>query len=416
MCQASSGTRKPIILSLCDYYLPAYKAGGPPRSVANIVEQLSDEFTFRVVARDRDLGDSAPFPHCQPGTWQTVGKAEVLYLPPERLHLREFHRILGQTEYDVLYLNSFFAFRFAILPLTLRRLGLVPPRPLVLAPRGQFSAGALELKKTKKWAFLQAARLGGLDGDVFWQASSDFEQEDIRRVIGRNASVFVAPNLRGPAREGPFPEEQRSKAPGSLRVAFLSRISPKKNLDVALRMLAGLKGRVEFHIYGPKEDSDYWNECAHLIRNMPPNIQVTDHGAIRPEEVPAALRQHHLFFFPTRGENFGFVILDALLAGCPVLLSDQTPWRQLPEKGAGWDLPLEPREPMQQVLQRCVQMDDQTFQQLSRSARQYGQAVASDRQAADANRVLFRFAAERLPPSPRAGEAEKRPASGCRQV
>jgi glycosyltransferase involved in cell wall biosynthesis len=390
----SSGTRKPTILSLCDYYLPAYKAGGPPRSVANIVEQLSDEFAFRVVARDRDLGDSAPFSHCRRGTWQTVGKAEVLYLSPQRLHLQEFRRILAQTEYDVLYLNSFFAFRFAILPLTLRRLGLVPPRPLVLAPRGQFSTGAIQLKKTKKWAFLQAARIGGLYRDVLWQASSDYEKEDILRVFGRNASVFVAPNLRGPAQGEPFPEGLRSKAPGSLRAAFLSRISPKKNLDVALRMVASLKGRVEFHIYGPKEDPDYWNDCVRLIRNMPPNVQVTDHGAIRPEEVPAALRQHHLFFFPTRGENFGFVILDALLAGCPVLLSDQTPWRQLQEKGAGWDLPLEPRAPMQQVLQRCVEMDDEAFQRLSRSARHYGQAVASDGQAADANRVLFHCAAQ----------------------
>lgn len=394
MCQSPSGSRKPTILTLCDYYLPAYKAGGPPRSVANIVEQLGDEFAFRVVARDRDLGDAAPFPHCQPGTWQTVGKAEVLYLPPQRLHVEEFRRILGQTEYDVLYLNSFFAFRFAVVPLTLRRLGLVPPRPLVLAPRGQFSAGALQLKRTKKRAFLQAARIGGLYKDVLWQASSDYEKEDIHRVFGKNAAVFVAPNLRSPAPEQPLLAGQRRKAPGSLSVAFLSRISPKKNLDVALRMLANLKGRIEFHIYGPREDSDYWNACARLIQDMPPNVRVADHDAIRPEEVQAALRQHHLFFFPTRGENFGFVVLDALLAGCPVLLSDQTPWRQLPEKGAGWDLPLEPRAAMQQVLERCVEMDDEAFQRLSRSARQYGQAVASDRQAADANRVLFHCAAD----------------------
>jgi glycosyltransferase involved in cell wall biosynthesis len=43
---------------------------------------------------------------------------------------------------------------------------------------------------------------------------------------------------------------------------------------------------------------------------------------------------------PTYNENFGYVILEALLAGCPVILSDQPPWRDLEARQVGWTIPL----------------------------------------------------------------------------
>ena len=54
-----------------------------------------------------------------------------------------------------------------------------------------------------------------------------------------------------------------------------------------------------------------------------------------------SLAKNDLFFFPAHGENYGHVIAEAMAAGCPVLISDQTAWRNLEEKGAGWDLPLD---------------------------------------------------------------------------
>ena len=40
-------------------YLPGYKAGGPIRSVANLIDALGDDFEFRVVTSDKDLGEDA---------------------------------------------------------------------------------------------------------------------------------------------------------------------------------------------------------------------------------------------------------------------------------------------------------------------------------------------------------------------
>jgi glycosyltransferase involved in cell wall biosynthesis len=58
---------------------------------------------------------------------------------------------------------------------------------------------------------------------------------------------------------------------------------------------------------------------------------------------------------PSRGENFGHIVPEAWAAGCPVLVSDRTPWRNLAQQGVGWDLPLEPQVWVDAV-QRCLDL------------------------------------------------------------
>ena len=63
------------------------------------------------------------------------------------------------------------------------------------------------------------------------------------------------------------------------------------------------------------------------------------------------------------------MILKALCAGCPVLISDQTPWRDLEENGVGWDLLSKP-EMFRQVLQQYVDMNNDEYVKSSESARE----------------------------------------------
>ena len=101
-----------------------------------------------------------------------------------------------------------------------------------------------------------------------------------------------------------------------------------------------MRSRVNFEIFGPAEDAAYWKSCQDLIANLPPNIRVHWHGETSNDGVVAAMATTDLFFLPTAGENFGHAIFEALSTGVPVLISDQTPWRDLAAASAGWDLPL----------------------------------------------------------------------------
>jgi len=377
------------ILILRAYYLPGYKSGGPIRTIANLVDRLGDELEFKIVTADRDSGDGKPYPNIDVNNWNRVGKADVFYMSPKRRSLREIKQIFCSTECDVIYLNSFFSPHFTIKPLLLRRLRLIPDEPLILAPRGEFSPGALGLKSLKKRVYLLIAKVLGLYRGIVWQASSVHEEADIRRWFGEDVPVMIAPNLPPLVHAVHELPPKPEKIEGCLKILFLSRVSRKKNLDGALKMLIGLKGRIQFDINGPMEDKIYWEKCKKIISRLPVNIDVRYCGSVEHDKVGVAMREHDLFFLPTLGENFGHVILEALYAGCPVLISDQTPWRDLEEKGIGWDLALSKPEMFQDVLQRCVDMNNKEYVKWSERAWEYGLQVTKDDKVVEQNRRLF---------------------------
>ena len=377
------------IFTFAGFYLPGYKAGGPIRTFANMVDRLGNEFEFKIITADRDFGDTKPYPGIKIDGWNRVGKADVFYMSPNRRSLRDFRRLLYSIEYNILYLNSFFSPHFTIKPLLLRRLRLIPDRPLVIAPRGEFSSGALGLKSLKKRVYITAAKAFGLYKRAVWQASSEHEEADIRLWLGSDVRVIIAPNLPPLINAADGSVVVKEKTSGCIKIIFLSRISRMKNLDGALEMLKGLKGRVGFNIYGPMEDKSYWAECQKIISRLPENIKVRYCGSIKHDHVNAVMMKHDIFFLPTLGENFGHVILEALCAGCPVLISDRTPWRDLKEKGIGWDLPLSKPEMFQEVLQRCVDMNDEEYVDWPERAQQYGLGVTKDDGVVAQNRKLW---------------------------
>jgi len=377
------------ILTFVGYYLPGYKAGGPIRTLSNMVDRLGDEFQFKIITADRDFDDMKPYPGIKLDGWNRVGKADVFYMSSRMRSLKEFKKIICSTQCDVIYLNSFFSPHFTIKPLLLKRLGLIPDKPLIIAPRGEFSPGALGLKSLKKRVYLLAAKAFGLYRGIVWQASSEHEEADIRRWFGNDVRVLIAPNLPPALHSADKLPPKGGKIEGCLKIIFLSRISRMKNLNGALEMLKGLKGKVEFNIYGPMEDKSYWAECRKIISSLPENIEVRYCGSVEHDKVGAVMREHDIFFFPTLGENFGHVILEALCAGCPVLISDQTPWRDLENKGVGWDLSLDKPEMFRDVLQKCVDMDQDERAKWSRQAMNYGLEVTKDDGVVEQNRQLF---------------------------
>ena len=391
-----------VVLVLMQYYCPAFKGGGPIRSVSNAAERLVGQVFFRIVTRDRDFGDATAFSDILADSWQMVGQAEVNYRTPAAIRPFPMLKLLRETPHDVLYLNSLLNWRFSVVPLVWRRLGLLPQRPVLLAPRGELSQGALSLKPAKKRVYIRLAKMLGLVRGVTWHASSALEQREIEQWFsdsgpdGGRPEVRVALNL-GPALRGadgsPPPAH---KAAGSLRLVFVSRITAKKNLDYLLRLLPGLSGQIALDIYGPiGRHQAFWARCQSLIADMPPHVVVTYHGPIPNEKVAAVFAAHHVFCFPTLGENYGHVVLESLLAGCPVVISDQTPWQDLEERGVGWVIPLAERDRYAQVLQELVDMGQATFDAYSKRARTYATQAAGDESVLEQNRRLFEGLVER---------------------
>jgi glycosyltransferase involved in cell wall biosynthesis len=80
------------------------------------------------------------------------------------------------------------------------------------------------------------------------------------------------------------------------------------------------------------------------------------------------LQRSHIFALPTTGENFGHAIFEALAAGRPVLISDQTPWRHLRQAEAGWDIPLNASAEFRNAILAALDWDQNIFDHWSKSA------------------------------------------------
>ncbi len=387
-------SHKPRILILIEYYLPGFRAGGPVRATVNLVDWLGDEFDFSILTSDCEFGDPTPYPGVQTGNWYDRGKARVRYLAAHERTLTAFRRHLREIPYDLLYLNSVFA-NSTVYALLLKRLGQLPDRPVVVAARGTLSVSALDLKPRKKQVYLDLARALGLYERVIWHATSQAESEDIMRVFGKSAlahmgliTEFIS-NMPLP----PYADTDISssaKYQGAARIGFLGRVSPMKNLTFALETLRSIQGKVEFDIWGPIEDEAYWQRCRTIIETLPVSVNVSLKGAVAPDQVAAVMQGYHLFFLPSLSENFGHVILEALCAGCPVLTSDQTPWKELADHGAGWALPLDNPEAFRQRVQQIVDMDAEAMQDMVNHAARYGRSYIENTPAVEAMRSFLR--------------------------
>lgn len=382
---------RPIILCFVAYYLPGYRSGGPVRTIANFVDHLGGEFDIRIVTRDRDALDTAPYPDVKIDAWNTVGKAQVFYASDKTVNLRGMAKLIRETPHDVLYLNSFFAFGFTTLPLLARRLGWAPKSPCVIAPRGEFSQGAVALKARKKRLYMLATRMMGLYDGLHWQASSELELSDIHRELESVAvETSVASNLPPaiePAGLQAISYKPRNDEP--LRLVFLSRISPMKNLDFLLDVLKEVDFDVVLDIYGVVDDEEHWGNCKALISQLPPSVKVSYKGAIPHRKVSSIIAHYDLFVLPTRGENYGHAIAEALTWGTPVLISDQTPWRDLHKMGAGWDLPLSRKDLFLEVMKRVYVMDPVEYSLLRQSTSAYAMRKLSDPSVVASSRHLI---------------------------
>lgn len=350
---------KKRVLVLNGQYAPGYKGGGPIQSCINMVENLYEQFDFYVLCADRDYKETVPYSSVKIDQWNDVGHARVYYLSPEKQSLKGFEEAINGIDYDVMYLNGFFSPIFTIRPLLLRRMGRLKKMPVILTPRGDFTGGC-ENKKVKKYSYIFLAKLFGLYSGLLWHATSEIEERDIKQKFAK-ANVFTVPNL--PAKFVPK-KPCILKKPGELRLVFVSRIFPKKNIKYALEVLRKVnEGNVVFDIYGPMEDKGYWAECEELIKKMPDNVKVKYCGEAEHKEIPHIFEQYHAFFFPTLGENYGHVIVEAMMNNCLCILSKGvTPWDDYVCCGKFVN-DLANQSDFVNTIEELIQMDDYRFKE-----------------------------------------------------
>lgn len=356
------------ILVFVDWYEPGFKGGGPIRSVVNLVNNLNSFYEFFIFTSDRDLGDAMPYKGISTDKWCTLNNTSIFYASPPCLNWKSISQQIKLISPDFIYLNGMYALYYAIYPLLMKRLGITSAK-VILAPRGMLQNGALQFKAIKKKLFLNLISLLSIPKLINGHATDEQEKIDIYKHLPGINAVSVLPNFSSIPQKNPVVIK---KDKYSVAIAFVSRISPKKNLLFFVKLLKNLASPLKytFTIVGNIEDIFYWEECESIIKDLPKNIVVDYKGALKNDMVYDILSQHHIFVLPTEGENFGHAIFEALSMGRPVLLSDKTPWRNLQKTKAGWDLPLNNPAAFINVIKQVAEMDDKGYQLWSKGALQ----------------------------------------------
>ncbi|QOC92752.1 glycosyltransferase [Micromonospora craniellae] len=318
------------VLVTAEYFVPGWRAGGPVRSISDVLANASADIETTMLTRDHDLGSRDPYPGLS-GRWGRFGRTDIFYLGVRRpAHWRQLWRALRAVRFDLLYVNSVWS-TFSILPIVAARLGLLRVDRVLVAPRGEFGSAALRLHGLRKRIFLAGWRWVLGQPRVLWHATTPAEAADIRRVLPRARIAVVA------VASGPEPEQAPVALPptAQARLVFIGRISPMKNLDLVLGALAHVPVPVRLDIYGPLEDAGYWRRCQDLIAALPDSVTVNYRGELHPDQVRETFSRYEAFVLPTRGENFGNAIAESLSAYCPVVCSDRTPWTPVLRDGGG---------------------------------------------------------------------------------
>jgi glycosyltransferase involved in cell wall biosynthesis len=382
MERKSHSDRIPHILVFIDWYEPAFRAGGPVRSVVNLISRLNSQYRFSVVASAFDYGNPEAMDQVPLDQWLERSYGEkAIYCT--KLGFRACCKIIRTSDCDRVYIQSMFSLRFGIFPLlTARMLG----RKVVVAPRGMLHPTALAIKKTRKISFLRIAQWLGLYRGVVFQAVDSWESDIVKKQFPNNrvlraTNMAALPGKRDPAER---------KFSDRLRFVSVARISPEKNNLFLLQVLSRLTFPVEADFYGaPGNDQKYVEQFRLALQQLPAHVQVRWDGFLSPEELEEKMTQADWFVLPTLGENFGHAIFEAMASGLPVIIGDNTPWKGLAAIGAGYDLPARDEQAWLTALQKAFELEPSTYKSMSAAALQLVKTTADSDTSYEQYRDLF---------------------------
>jgi glycosyltransferase involved in cell wall biosynthesis len=257
---------------------------------------------------------------------------------------------------------------------------------IIIAPRGMLSASALAVKPIRKFLYLWFLRTFGFAKYLNFHATSEQEVKDIQRIFSNAKNITIAGNI--PVKVDTALSEA-IKVPNSIQLVFTGRMHPIKNLHLLLQALQKVKGQVVLNIIATNEDDAYLDQCQQLAKELGKHIQVNWLLDLPHHQIKSQLQSAHFFVLLSEVESFGHAIFEALAVGCPVLISDQTPWKNLQDKKAGWDLPISNLNLISATFQQLVDMDDQEWQSYRNGSLNLAESYVKQLNVDKEYRILF---------------------------
>lgn len=304
------------------------KSGGPSRSVYNLVVGLRDKGCNAEICALNDKRN----PNIAHETWihETEGPQTDFFAIcfPFKANVR-------QNIGDIVHVHSIYSHPTMVGPAVAREKGV----PYIIAPRGSLYANALRKSSLKKLLFNKLFLWRDIKGAAVIHATCKEEYRQIR-ACGIDRPVAIIPNSIS------CPLELSEITPkNKIRVGFLGRLNPIKNIDGLIRSWSkaglGKRNDLELVIIGGA-NHDYEREYLTSLHDLELELGIANivwEGALYGEEKDKVMHTLSYSILPSHSENFGMSVIESLLLGIPVIASDKTPWEELNDNKCGWWVP-----------------------------------------------------------------------------
>jgi glycosyltransferase involved in cell wall biosynthesis len=243
-------------------------------------------------------------------------------------------------EYDLAHIHALFSPVSSLAATVARSQGL----PYILRPLGTLDPADLQKKRQLKQLYAAVLERPNLAGAAAIHFTSDQEAK-ISERFGTLSRDLVLPL-------GVKPVAQNLQARQAIRdryqipdrrplILFMSRLDPKKGFDLlipALQQLVTEEQDFHFVLAGSNaQDPDYEQQISQQIQGSALAERTTIAGFVSGEQKAALLQAADLFVLPSHYENFGIAVAEAMVAGVPVVISDQVYiWEQIQQSESGW--------------------------------------------------------------------------------
>jgi len=368
------------VVIFIDWFAPAYKAGGPIQSIVNLVNQPIEGMEYKIICSNKDL-DGSLLQGVAYDEWVKYNLQTQVWYNSNNSAVRDLLKQVSAWQADVFFINGIYSLYYNFFPVLFGN-----AKRKIISARGMLHAGALSQKSTKKRIYLRLWKLLNIHRKHAFHATNEEESVFIRAVFGEKVKVHIAANLPR-ILQMPFAHLKKKR----LELLSIGLISPMKNYFQVLKALGQCRAQVNYTIYGPVKDAAYWKECKDQIEKLPTNVSVYYRGDLPSTKVPEALKEAHVFVLPSKSENFGHAIYEALSAGLPVITSHGTPWNGLKEATAGMNISPENDYELSEAICFFAAADEAELVKWSAGAKAYAEKVIDVGQIENQYRRMFQL-------------------------
>lgn len=302
----------------------AGSSGGPAQAVTQLCVELRNqgvEVAIATTCVDSGRNSNSVATYCFSRQFSPFLPSDFAFSYGLKYWLKQHTK-----EFDLLHIHCLFTFPSAVACYYAHKYKV----PYILRPAGMLSSVCLKKSALKKKLYIFFLEERNLRNAAALHFTSEEEMFEAGRFKLNNQRILLPPGLNLEkfrdieSLKGLF-RNQYSQAKDKKIILFLSRIDPKKGLDIlipALKILSGKRDDFVFILAGSgRKNYEHWVRRALAKAGLIKSSMFT--GFLQGRMKFALLAEADIFVLSSYDENFGIAVVEAMASSLPVIISNR---------------------------------------------------------------------------------------------